>query len=150
VNIYCAPTVDSRDTWPGTMRHIAIEGRTFVISACQYARRSDFPGVWHLESENDEELIKGGSMIISPLGEILVHPLRGTEGVKVAEIDLTEVIRGKFDLDVVGHYARYDPGLSSAKDIEGTFSGYPLICIRQVPSEKAPIIKEWASINNIM
>lgn len=71
VNIYWSPTVDLRDTWPATMQHIAIEGRTFVLSACQFARRRDFTGVWKTEGDQDEEIIRGGSMIVSPLGEIL-------------------------------------------------------------------------------
>jgi len=108
VNLYCAPTVDSRDSWPLTMTHIALEGRTFVLSACQYARRKDFPGVWRTEGDPEEEIIKGGSMIIGPLGEVLAGPMRGTKGVLVAEIDLGDCIKAKYDLDVVGHYARYE------------------------------------------
>lgn len=107
VNIYCAPTVDSRDTWPVTMQHIALEGRTFVLSACQFARRRDFQGFWKTEGHQDDEIIKGGSMIASPLGNILVEPCRNRAAVLCTEIDLEECIRGKFDLDVVGHYAAY-------------------------------------------
>ncbi len=98
VEIYCAPTVDDRDMWIPTMRHIAYEGRTFVLSACQY-----------LEGESAAEpLIRGGSCIISPFGEILAGPAYGAEQVLTAEIDLGEIARGKFDLDVTGHYARPD------------------------------------------
>ncbi|KAG8720419.1 Nitrilase [Ceratobasidium sp. 394] len=43
VQLYCAPTVDSRPTWQNTMAHIAVEGRCFVLSACQYAQQKDFP-----------------------------------------------------------------------------------------------------------
>lgn len=107
VNLYCVPTVDSRDTWPITMQHIAIEGRTFVLSACQFAARKDFKGVWRMEGDEEEEVIKGGSMIVSPMGDVLAGPLRGQKGLLTAEIDLKECVRGKFDLDVVGHYARY-------------------------------------------
>ena len=53
-------------------------------------------------------LINGGSTIISPLGKVLAGPLRDSEGILTAELDLREVARGKFDLDTVGHYARPD------------------------------------------
>ena len=43
VELYCAPTVDDRETWLPTMRHIALEGRCFVLSACQFLRRRDCP-----------------------------------------------------------------------------------------------------------
>ena len=43
VQLYCAPTVDSRTVWQSTMTHIALEGRCFVLSACQYAQQKDFP-----------------------------------------------------------------------------------------------------------
>jgi nitrilase len=92
VRFYCAPTVDDRETWPVTMRHIALEGRCFVLSACQFVAGS----------------IGGGSLIASPLGQILAGPAREGECILTADIDPGEVAEGKFDLDVVGHYARPD------------------------------------------
>jgi nitrilase len=110
VNLWCAPTVDDRDGWQSSMRHIALEGRCFVLSACQYLRRSQCPEGYDAIQGNSPEtvLIGGGSVIVSPLGDVVVGPLRGGEGVLTAQIETEEVIRGKFDLDVAGHYARPD------------------------------------------
>jgi len=110
VDVWCAPTVDARDSWQATMRHIALEGRCFVLSACQYLLRSDLPADVHpVQGEAaDTVLIGGGSAIVSPLGEVLAGPLRGTEGVLTAELDLGDLARGRFDFDPVGHYARPD------------------------------------------
>ena len=114
VELYCAPTVDCRRTWPPTMRHIAVEGRCFVLSACQFARRSDFPHDYPIdasqlpETGNDPALIDGGSMIVSPFGEVLAGPDYDGERILTAEIDRGLIAQGKFDLDVVGHYARPD------------------------------------------
>lgn len=110
VSIWCAPTVDDRESWQATMRHIAVEGRCFVLSACQYLLRSQCPENYHpIQGSSPETvLIKGGSVIISPLGEVLAGPLRDAEGLLIAELDMEDVARGKFDLDVVGHYARPD------------------------------------------
>lgn len=110
VNIWCAPTVDDREVWQSTIRHIALEGRCFVLSACQYLSRSDCPP-WYHPAQGDEPgtvLIEGGSVIVSPLGEILAGPARTGELVLTAELNLDEIARGKFDLDVTGHYARPD------------------------------------------
>ncbi len=111
VQVYLAPTADSRDSWQATLRHIAFEGRCYVIGCNQYFRRDMYPNdleAWDELVDQPEELSRGGSAIISPLGEVLAGPFFGEEGIMTAEIDLAEVARGKFDFDVVGHYARPD------------------------------------------
>lgn len=111
VEIYLAPTADSRERWQATLRHIALEGRCFVLGCNQYATRDSYPpdlaGVEDLGSE-PEVLCPGGSAIVSPLGEVIAGPLWGEEGILTAELDLAEVVRSRFDFDVVGHYARPD------------------------------------------
>jgi nitrilase len=110
VQLWCAPTVDDRPTWQASMQHIAMEGRCFVLSACQYLLRSDCPADYEPMQGNAPEtpLIKGGSLIVSPLGQVLAGPLRDAEGMLTAELDMNDVTRGKFDLDATGHYARPD------------------------------------------
>lgn len=110
VDIWCAPTVDEREMWRVSMRHIAYEGRMFVLSACQYLTRADAPDAYAADFGNDPAtaLIKGGSIIVNPMGEIVAGPLFGQEGVLAATIDLDDVVRGRYDLDVAGHYARPD------------------------------------------
>jgi len=97
------------------MAHIALEGRCFVLSACQYAQQKDFPEDHAIAPgvKRDPEgiMIGGGSVIYGPLGDVLAGPLFEGEGVLTAEIDLDDTIRGKFDLDVVGHYSRPDSQL---------------------------------------
>lgn len=110
VDFWCAPTVDDREVWASTMRHVALEGRCFVLSANQYLERSAMPAHWSpVQGEAPETvLIAGGSMIVSPLGEVLAGPLRGGEGILVAELDTADLARARFDFDAVGHYARPD------------------------------------------
>jgi len=109
IELYCAPTVDDRESWLPTMRMIAMEGRCFVLSACQYLMPGDYPEPYahHLGGKN-EAVIRGGSCIIGPLGDVLVPPSFDGERIAVAEIDPGQIARGKYDLDVVGHYARPD------------------------------------------
>jgi nitrilase len=110
IELYCAPTVDDRDTWLPTMRTIALEGRCFVISACQYLTRADGPLDYAPIQGDDPRtvLIRGGSCIVDPLGNVLVEPDFMGEAIKLAAIDRRVIACGKYDLDVVGHYARPD------------------------------------------
>ncbi len=110
INIYCAPTADDRDTWLPTMRHIALEGRCYVLTACQYILRSAYPEDYEcaLGDEPDTVLMRGGSAIIDPLGQVLAGPHFTGETILYADIDLEQIARAKYDFDVVGHYARPD------------------------------------------
>ncbi|WP_461458776.1 carbon-nitrogen hydrolase family protein [Parasphingorhabdus sp.] len=112
-DFYCVSTVDDRPVWVPTMQTIALESRAFVLSACQYLER----GMIGLNSDQfdavqgngpDTVLINGGSCIITPSGEVIAGPIFGQETILTAEIDLDDRTRGKFDMDVAGHYARPD------------------------------------------
>jgi nitrilase len=110
IALYCAPTADDRETWLPTMRHIALEGRCFVLTACQHIRRGAYPADYECSFGNDPEtvLMRGGSAIVDPLGHVLAGPDFAGETVLSAEIDPGQSARAKYDFDVVGHYARPD------------------------------------------
>jgi nitrilase len=110
VQLYCAPTADDRETWVPTMRHVALEGRCFVLSACQVLRRSDLPAdIPNAFSEEPQTLLmRGGSCIVDPLGKVLAGPVFEEEAILSVELDLDDIARGKYDFDVAGHYARPD------------------------------------------
>ncbi|RAK98547.1 nitrilase [Aspergillus ibericus CBS 121593] len=121
VNLYLAPTADSRDTWLPLMRTVAAEGRTFVLSANQCVRRRELPD-WIATaapngSNGEDYVSRGGSCIVGPLGEVLRDPIwevstDDTEdpsaALSVAEIDLEDCERGRLDMDVAGSYSRND------------------------------------------
>lgn len=117
VEIYIAPTADARDTWHATLQHIACEGRCYVLGCNQYVTKSMYPadlrgridlaGIEDLTDQPDV-MCRGGSAIVSPMGEVLAGPLYDREGTLFADLDLGEVSRARFDLDVAGHYARPD------------------------------------------
>lgn len=110
IQIYCAPTADDRDGWVASMRHVALEGRCFVLSCNQFTRRRDFPEDFRMIQGDgpDTVISRGGSLIVSPLGEVLAGPDYDGESILTAELDLGEIARGKYDFDVSGHYARPD------------------------------------------
>jgi nitrilase len=110
VALYCAPTADDRDTWLPSMQHVALEGRCFVLTACQFIRKGDFPPSVRvsLGDSPDAVLMRGGSAIVSPLGKVLAGPHFGGETILAATLDLHDIGRGKFDFDVAGHYSRPD------------------------------------------
>ena len=111
VDIYLAPTADARDVWQSTLRHIACEGRCFVLGCNQFVSKDMVPtgleGLEELERQPDI-LCRGGSAIVSPLGKVLEGPLYNREGILFSELDMGEVIRSRVDFDPVGHYARPD------------------------------------------
>ncbi|HCL87530.1 MAG TPA: nitrilase [Comamonadaceae bacterium] len=111
VALYCAPTADDRPTWVASMQHVAMEGRCFVLSACQHLRRSQLPmDALHsrLPEGEDTVLMRGGSCIVSPLGKVLAAPVYDQDALLTAELDLSDIPQGQFDFDPVGHYARPD------------------------------------------
>lgn len=108
MDIWCAPTVDARDIWIASMQFIAYEGRNFLVSACQYQGPPEGQNLRDKDWPENEPLIRGNSVIISPMGEILAGPFRGEEGLISAEIDLDDVIRARYDMDAAGHYSRPD------------------------------------------
>ena len=110
VQLYCAPTADDRETWLSTIRHIALEGRCFVLTSCQFLRRSDLPADIPNRISDDPEavLMRGGSAIVDPFGTVLAGPCFEGETILYADLDLDQVVRGKYDFDATGHYSRPD------------------------------------------
>jgi len=109
VDIWCAPTADARDVQLATMRHIAVEGRCFVLAANQVARAGDLsPAYATGYPDPDEVVCRGRSVIVDPFGTVLAGPLSDEEGLLVADLDLDDVTRARYDFDVTWHYARPD------------------------------------------
>jgi nitrilase len=93
------------------MRHIALEGRCFVLSANQFTKAFRLPADINneLASKPDDIVCFGGSCIVGPMGNVLAGPDFTGESILFADLDLADVARAKYDFDVTGHYARPDP-----------------------------------------
>ncbi len=112
VEIYIAPTYDSGDEWIGTMQHIAREGKCWVLSCGVALERKDlpkdFPSLNELYPEDEHWINPGGSVIISPKGEIVSGPLSKEKADIIITIDVELAIHARRALDVAGHYSRPD------------------------------------------
>jgi nitrilase len=112
VEIYVAPTYDSGDGWLATMRHIALEGRCWVLGSGTALRAADvpadFPARAALFPDADEWVNDGDSVVVDPAGKVVAGPLRREVGVLYAEVDVARVAPARRTLDVTGHYARND------------------------------------------
>ena len=64
----------------------------------------------------DEYVSRGGSCIISPMGEVLSGPLWEEEGLLIREVDFEDCVRGRLDFDAGGSYSRYVPFLILVDD----------------------------------
>lgn len=109
IEIYLAPTADMRDSWQSTMKHIATEGRCFVLGCNQFVRKEDYPDLPGEDYSNFPDIMsRGGSVIIDPLGNVIAGPVFDEECVLHAELDLNLIPKARMDFDPVGHYARPD------------------------------------------
>jgi predicted amidohydrolase len=105
--VWVAPTADDSDGWLASMRHIAIESGAFVVSVPQYIPASAFPDDFPVPLPDGKNVFgDGGAAIVEPTwGTVVAGPLRGEEGMLVADLDLRDGLRAKRWFDVVGHYA---------------------------------------------
>lgn len=109
VEIYIAPTADSRDSWTAMMQHIAMEGKCYVLGCNQFFKKSMYPERYQsLVNLEEEEICRGGSIIVGPQGNIIAGPLFDEPGLLTAEVDLDQLIANKLDFDGIGHYSRRD------------------------------------------
>jgi nitrilase len=112
VDILLAPTWDNSDVWVASMRHIAKEGRCYVLGITSCLRGSDvpadIPGRDDIYGGDDDWMSRGNTVIVDPYGEILAGPISETEGILYAEVDTAKVRQSRRQFDVVGHYSRPD------------------------------------------
>ncbi|HYI62893.1 MAG TPA: carbon-nitrogen hydrolase family protein [Acidimicrobiales bacterium] len=112
VDIYLAPTWDNSDAWVSTLRHIAREGRVFVIGTNTCLRGSDvprsLPTAEDLYGGDDDWMSRGNTAIVGPDGTVLAGPLQEEAGMLLTTIDLDELTIARRQFDPVGHYARPD------------------------------------------
>jgi nitrilase len=111
VQVYVAATWDRGEPWLSTLRHIAKEGRTYVIGCGMPLRLADIPDRCAFKTRYDTErewINAGDSIIVDPDGRVLAGPLHKQEGILYADMDPRRVRGAKWMLDVAGHYARPD------------------------------------------
>jgi nitrilase len=110
--IYVAATWDRGQPWLSTLRHIAKEGRVYVIGCCIAMRKDDIPDHYAMKgkyyAEEDEWINIGDSAIVNPEGAFIAGPVRKQEEILYAEVDPRMMQGPKWMLDVAGHYARPD------------------------------------------
>ncbi len=112
VDILLAPTWDNSDVWVASMRHIAKEGRCYVLGVTSCLRGSDvpadIPGRDEIYGGAEDWMSRGNTVIVDPYGDVLAGPISETEGILYAEVDVATVRQSRRQFDVVGHYARPD------------------------------------------
>jgi nitrilase len=110
IEIYIASTADDGDSWQATLRHIALESRSFVVAPCHFQRASSYPDDFPLASllEGRDILGRGGSAILGPDGSYLAGPLYDEEGILYAELEPDLLLESRQRFDPAGHYHRPD------------------------------------------
>ncbi len=112
VHLWVAPTWDRGEPWLSTLRHIAKEGRVYVIGCCSAMRIEDLPDRFAFKTSVSVSaggwINPGDSVIVDPDGKVLAGPLHERQEILLAEVDPQRVIGPRWQLDVAGHYARLD------------------------------------------
>jgi len=112
ISLYNAPTYDESETWQGSMKHIAREGRTYVMGCCMAYKKEDIlsalPELEPYYEDVEDWVNTGNSVIVDPDGTVVAGPLLKEEGILYAEVNRKKVLDTKWNLDVAGHYARPD------------------------------------------
>jgi len=110
IDIYLAPTWDNADSWQATLRHIAKEGRVYVLGVAPVMRGSDVPTELRGDTYGDEDdwMSRGNGTIVGPDGNVIAGPETERETIIYAEVDRDEVARQRQLFDPVGHYSRPD------------------------------------------
>jgi nitrilase len=110
--VFVAPTWDRGEPWLSTMRHVAKEGRCFVIGCCSAMRKDDIPDRFSFKEkylqESGEWLNTGDSVIVDPDGKFVAGPASQEETILYADVRGEQLTGPKWQLDVAGHYARPD------------------------------------------
>jgi len=110
VDIYLAPTWDNTDVWVSTLRHIAKEGRVYVVGVAPLLRGADVPADLRgtIYGGDDDWMCRGLSAIVDPYGKILAGPVTDREEILYAEVDADVARNARREFDPVGHYSRPD------------------------------------------
>jgi nitrilase len=112
VHLYLAPTWDRGEPWLSTLRHIAKEGRVYVIGCCSAMRPDDLPDRLPFKSAVPISatgwINPGDSVVVDPDGKVVAGPLHERQEILFAEVDPARIIGPRWQLDVAGHYARPD------------------------------------------
>ncbi len=110
--IHAAPTWDRGEPWISTMRHVAKEGRCFVVGACQAFHKDHIPDALAFKEAYLGSVTgwinPGLSLIADPDGKIVAGPLEGAEGILYADVERHQLVGPRWQLDIAGHYARPD------------------------------------------
>jgi len=112
LEVLVTPTWDRGEPWLSTLRHVAKEGRVYVIACGNAVHITDVPDRWPfkplLKHDDDGWVNPGDSAIVDPDGKFVTGPCHGAQEIIYGEIDLDNVTGPRWQLDVAGHYGRPD------------------------------------------
>ena len=111
VSLYLAPNTNNNSEWQDTIRHIAIEGRCYVVNVNQYVTKDMYPKDLHCPDEVEElpqGVCTGGSCVVDPYGHYVEEPVWDKEDIIVLDLDMDQVPRSRMEFDATGHYSRPD------------------------------------------
>ena len=102
----CLPVVQGHEESKDTSAIDSTAQSNDALNANPFQSSSSQP---QASTDGDDFVSRGGSCIVSPLGEVLAGPLWETEDeLLVVEVDFEDCERGRLDFDAGGSYSRSD------------------------------------------
>ena len=126
------------------MRHIAVEGRCFVLSACQHLRRGDLPDDWDTElgdwagNPSGDVMIRGGAVIVDPFGEVLAGPIYDEDALLVAEIDPGAITRADYVVTTLAAEIRHGHRMDNPTEVWA------------VPYDREQLERDFTRVHSLM
>ena len=110
--ILVAPTWDRGEPWLSTMRHVAKEGRCYVVGCCTPFHKDDVPDRLAFKEKYlgtvEGWINPGDSVIVDPDGKLVAGPASREETILYAEFERAKITGPRWQLDIAGNYARPD------------------------------------------
>ncbi len=112
ISLYISCNTNDNAEWQHTIRHIALEGRCYVVNCDMIITKNSYPKDlatgYEVAAQPKSVLCRGGSCVIDPFGRDVSETVWDMERIIYADLDMSKVPASRMEFDPCGHYGRAD------------------------------------------